>query len=99
MGGAVLLDEAVEHGGDVLGAEARLGDHRQALAAEHIEHVERPEALPVAELVVRRAVPPQNLVDRAMIDVSALRGKLLYPDASRAVRPTHGHPIEPEVAA
>ncbi len=32
------------------------------------------------------AVPPQNLVDRTTVDVSALRVELAYPDASLAVR-------------
>jgi hypothetical protein len=33
------------------------------------------------------AVPPQNLVDRTIVDVSALSVKLTYPNASLAVRP------------
>jgi len=36
----------------------------------------------------RSVVPPQNLVDRAIIDLSALHGNVAYPDASLAARPT-----------
>ena len=44
-------------------------------------------------------VPPQNVIDRAIVDVSGLRGKVAYPDASLAVRPTRGRPFEPEATA
>ena len=30
----------------------------------------------------RSVVPPQNLVERAIIDLSALRGKVAYPQCS-----------------
>ena len=44
-------------------------------------------------------VPPQNSVDRTIVDVSAFGVKLPYPDASLAVRPARDHQIEPEAAA
>ena len=45
------------------------------------------------------AVPPQNLIDRTIVDVSALGVKLAYPDASLAIRPARNRQIEPEAAA
>ena len=50
-------------------------------------------------LAVAWPVPPQNPVDRTIVDVSALGVKLAYPDASLAVRPASDRQIEPEVAA
>ena len=44
-------------------------------------------------------VPPQNPVDRTIVDVFALGVQLTYPSASLAVRPARDRPIEPEVAA
>ena len=44
-------------------------------------------------------MPPQNLVDRTIGEVSALRVKLAYPDAALAVRPARNRQIEPEAAA
>jgi hypothetical protein len=44
-------------------------------------------------------VPPQNLVDGAIVGVSVLGVKLAYPDASLAVRPARDREIEPEAAA
>ena len=46
-----------------------------------------------------KLVPPQNPVDRTIVDVSALGVKLAYPDASPAVRPARHRRIEPEAAA
>ncbi len=46
-----------------------------------------------------RAVPPQNLVDRTIVNVCAVGVKLAYPDASLAVRPARDRPIEPEAVA
>jgi len=48
---------------------------------------------------VRRPVPPQNPVDRTIVDISALGVKLACPDASLAVRPARDRQIEPEAAA
>jgi ubiquinone/menaquinone biosynthesis C-methylase UbiE len=48
---------------------------------------------------IRHVVPPQNLVDRTIVDVSALGVKLAYPDASLAVRPARNRPIETPAAA
>ena len=44
-------------------------------------------------------MPPQNSVDRAIVDVSTLGVELAYPDASLAPRRVRDRPIEPEVAA
>jgi hypothetical protein len=44
-------------------------------------------------------VPPQNPVDRTIVDVCTLAVKLAYPDLSHAVRPTRDRQIEPEAAA
>jgi hypothetical protein len=38
-------------------------------------------------VTARRVVPPQNPVDRTIVDVSALGVELGYPNASLAVRP------------
>ena len=38
--------------------------------------------------MIHSVVPPQNHVDRTIVDVSALEIKLTYPDASLALRPT-----------
>ena len=40
----------------------------------------------MTELLALAVVPPQNLVQRAIVDVSALGAKLAYPDASPLVR-------------
>ena len=45
------------------------------------------------------AVPPQNPVNGAIVDVSALGVELAYPDASLAVPPARNRQIEPEAAA
>jgi hypothetical protein len=45
------------------------------------------------------AVPPQNPVDGAIVDVSPLGVKLAYPHASLALRPTRDRQIEPEAPA
>ena len=44
-------------------------------------------------------VPPQNPVDRTIVDVSALGVKRTCVDASVAVRPARDRQIEPEAAA
>jgi hypothetical protein len=46
--------------------------------------------------VLGTPVPPQNPVDGAIVDVSALGVKLAYPDASLAVRPASDGQIELE---
>ena len=57
-----------------------------------------PAPRPVARTSGRGGVPPQNLVQRAIVDVSTLGAKLAYPDASLAVRPARDRQIEPEAA-
>ena len=47
----------------------------------------------------RYVVPPQNPVDRTIVDVSALGIKLAILDASLAVRPARDRQIEPPAAA
>ena len=44
---------------------------------------------------VLNGVPPQNPVDRRIVDVSALGVELASPDASLAVRPGRDRQIEP----
>ena len=44
-------------------------------------------------------VPPQNPVDRTIVDVFALGVQLAYPDAALAVRPARNRQIEPEAPA
>jgi hypothetical protein len=44
-------------------------------------------------------VPPQNSVDRTIVDVSTLGVNLTYPHASVALRPFRDRPIEPPAAA
>jgi hypothetical protein len=42
--------------------------------------------------------PPQNPVDRTIVEVSTLEVRLAYPDTSPAVRPARDRQIEPEAA-
>ena len=44
-------------------------------------------------------MPPQNSVDRTIVDVSTLGVNLTYPHSSVALRPFRDSPIEPQVAA
>jgi hypothetical protein len=48
---------------------------------------------------LRHPVPPQNPIQRTIVDVSALGVELGYPDASLAVCPARDRQIEPEAAA
>jgi hypothetical protein len=79
-------------------------DDRSSCPRSHPTQLTPAEVSTIKEMVTateyrHMPVPPQNPVDGAIVDVSALEVKLAYLDASLAVRPARNRQIEPEAAA
>ncbi|MGB5350360.1 MAG: threonine/serine exporter family protein [Polyangiales bacterium] len=74
---------------------AKVGELVDAVAGGEVSV---PDAKTRLDEIEKTPVPPQNPVDRTIVDVSTLEVRLAYPDTSPAVRPARDRQIEPEAA-